>query len=330
MVECNLAKVDVEGSNPFSRSTRPRLASRARASPSPRVPRCRCCCLKQGRGHYSSAYAHLGGEHADLYDPCSPSAADRNEYPGGMSRSVLVATILALPLAAFAESPDRSAAKTSKKTDANAAAQLAATLGEPNGKPSRAPNLADVKQAKAELPTARTTETLRVADPRHLAASSTRDNQIEKIEKVDKIEAKGARSAYQPAPTGTGSPRGARMDRPHRARLAAFDPGQLRSGTAASAQTNEIARSWKSNLKWDMITIDSYATIKGRSEPDAQKLAQRNADNVRAYLVRQGVPADYLVAVGHADASAPSAKVELSVTTCDDVTIACRKPVAAK
>lgn len=238
-----------------------------------------------------------------------------------MRTRALVATILALPLFASAEPA---------KTDDKAAAQLAATFSEPKGRPSRAPNLGEMKQTKVELPPARTSEQLRVAEPRHLTAGAGSDNKIEKIEKSDRAEAKGSRSAYQPVPVDSNKPLGARMGRVRRAQLAAFDPRQLRSGTTASTQADEVARTWKSNLSWDVITVDSYASVKGRSEADMQKLAQRSADDVRTYLVRRGVPGDYVVAIGHASTTAPGAKVEISVSTCDDVTIACRKAPATK
>lgn len=235
-----------------------------------------------------------------------------------MRKGVLIATILALPLPASSEPV--------AKSDAKVATQLGATLGESEAKRSRALNLSEVKQSKAELPPARASENLRVADPRYLPSGPTSDNKIQNIEKV---EAKGARSAYQPVPMGADRVRGARLGKPRRVQLAAFDPAQLRAGTAATTQTDEIVRSWKSNLTWNTITIEGYATPKGHSEAEAQKLAQRSADQVRAYLVRRGVPAEYVVAVGHVEASAPGAKVELSVTTCDGATIACREPTAA-
>lgn len=237
-----------------------------------------------------------------------------------MRTRALVATILALPLIASADSA---------KTDDKAAAQLAATLSKPEGKSTRGPNLGEVKQTTAELPT-RTTENLRVAEPRHLAPGSTSGGKLEKLEKLEKLDAKTSRSAYQPAPVGSSKAVGARIGRLRRAQLATFDPRQLRAGTAAGTQADEVVRSWKSNLSWDVITVDGYTSLKGRDDAATQKLAQRSAEDVRAYLVRRGVPRDYVVAIGHAETTTPGAKVEISVSTCDDVTIACRKPAATK
>lgn len=236
-----------------------------------------------------------------------------------MSKSVVLVAILALPLTAYAQSAENPNAK--------AASQLAAALGSSDSKPSRKPNLSDVKQAKAETSADTATTNQR---GEHLAVAPTRDNSIEPIDKVNKVEAKGSRSAFQPVPDGADRMRGVRLGKPRRVQLATFDPSQLRAGTAATTQTDDIAKSWKSNLKWSAITVESYAMIKGRSEADMQKLAQRNAEHVRAYLMRRGIPGEYVLAIGHADASAASAKVELTVTTCDDVTIACRKPTPAK
>lgn len=242
-----------------------------------------------------------------------------------MNKRAFVVAIFALPLMASADTSERNSSKT--------AAQLAATLGESEGKPSRTPTLAVIQQHKSEPPAARSTNNQRVAKSQRLARSqrlAAEPTTNQEIEKLDKTEAKSSRSAYQPVGDGSKSVRSARVVRVRRAQVASFDPRALRNGTAATMQADEVARSWKSNLRWDVITVDSYATAKGRSETDAQKLAQRNADKVRAHLVRQGVPGEYVIAIGHGVASAPGAKVELSVTTCDDVSIACRKPAPAK
>lgn len=242
-----------------------------------------------------------------------------------MSKALLLVTILAVPSATYGDSAE--------KTNANTASQLAATLDSSKGNPSRKPKLDDVKPTAAKTPEARATGNRRVAEPPQLAPAPIRRNKIEPIANVNnvrKVEAKGARSAFQPVSNGANKMRGARVGRSRRVPLATFDPGQLRGGTKAGTQADDIARSWKSNLAWDAITIDSYATMKGRSEADTQKLALRDAERVRTYLVRRGIPSEYVLVVGHAEPNAPGANVEVSVVTCDDVTITCRKPATAK
>lgn len=147
-----------------------------------------------------------------------------------------------------------------------------------------------------------------------------------------KVETLGPRPAFQPAAV-TGAPKISRFGHPHRAQLASFDPAQLKLGTPAGKQVDELARSYKTNLKWDAFTIDAYAAaVPGRSEADTLKLAQKAADDARAYLVKHGVPAENVVAIGHASnpTGATAAKIDISVTTCDDVTIACRTAEPAK
>ena len=117
-------------------------------------------------------------------------------------------------------------------------------------------------------------------------------------------------------PTSDVNTRKVSVRHPHRTKLAAFEPGAARE----HAKLDDIARSWKSNTTWDAITIDSYVAPRAASD------AQRTADQVRSYLVQHGVPAGFVVVVGHAaDPSRPAASIEISVTTCDDVTIVCRK-----
>jgi outer membrane protein OmpA-like peptidoglycan-associated protein len=213
-------------------------------------------------------------------------------------KGALVAALVALPLTVRAEPATQSDAQ-----------QFASTLGG-DSTPARAPKLGEVTAAKPAARAARTTDAPRLADGQHVAAPPTIDSNL------PKVEALGPR----PVTAGTAVPaRMVRAGHPHRATLATFDPNQLRAGSAVGKHVDEVARTWKTNLKWDAITVDGYAAN--------VKLGQRNADEVRAYLVRHGVPADYVIAVGHGDTQA-SAKIDVSVATCDDVTIACRKPAA--
>jgi outer membrane protein OmpA-like peptidoglycan-associated protein len=274
-----------------------------------------------------------------------------------MSKRAVIAALLALPISAGAEPATRA--------DSDLAAQFATTLTASDGaanKPARAPQLANVTASKAELPGARAADAPKLADGQRVADAPTIGS------KFTKVESLGPRPAFQPAPTATGSAtRVGSVGHPHRAKLLSFEPGQLRAGSGIGAQVDDLVRSWKTNLKWDAITIDGYAAARGHSEAENVQLAQRSADDVRAYLVRHGVPAELVIAVGHTGAS-PSAKIasrdsrtasstaagsavaiasrdsrpasstaagstvaiDISVTTCDGVAISCRKPAPAK
>lgn len=220
-----------------------------------------------------------------------------------LSKVVVLAAIVA-PLAVRAD--------PAPQADANLGAQFATTLSG-DGTPARAPKLGEVTARKAPaLPAARAAAAPKLADGQYVAPPTIDSN-------LPKVEALGPRSV--PA---AGTPTHiVRPGHSHRATLATFELAQLRAGSAVGKQVDDVARSWKTNLKWDAITVEGSAAN--------VKLAQHNADEVRAYLVRHGVPGDYVVTVARAeDAPATAAKIQVSVATCDDVTIACRKPAPAK
>jgi hypothetical protein len=176
--------------------------------------------------------------------------------------------------------------------------------------------------AMLALPLAASAEPAKTDTTTQLAVASSRIAVPTESSKITNVEATNQRSTFQPTVAATRTRGG--VGHPHRATLVSFE-GQLRGGSTSAGQVDELAKTWKTNLTWDAITIDSYAA--GKSEADNTKAAQRNADDVRAYLVKHGVPADHVIAIGHSGDK--GAKVDLSVTTCDDVTIACRKPAAA-
>jgi len=125
----------------------------------------------------------------------------------------------------------------------------------------------------------------------------------------------GASPAYRPS-TGEATAKAANVGHPHHTTLARFKPGQA---CDHGGQVDGLARSWKTNLKWDAIVVDGYGAK-----------SQQGADQIRACLVHHGVPADYVVASGHAADETRGATIEVSVTTCDGVTIPCRAQPAPK
>jgi outer membrane protein OmpA-like peptidoglycan-associated protein len=236
-------------------------------------------------------------------------------------KGVLVAAILALPIGARAE--------PSTASDPDPATQFAnilTTSSDSANKPARAPKLTEVTAAKPTLPTGPTSDAPRLGEGQRVAAPPTLDNT------PSRVEPHSSRSAFHAAPVGAGgASRAASIGHPHRVKIVSFEPGVLRAGSGTGKQVDELVRSWKSNLKWHAITVDGYVTNAG-SDAEPAKAGQRAADEVRAYLVRRGIPPDLVTAIGHAagNPATPAAKIEITVTTCDDVTIACRRPATSK
>jgi len=233
--------------------------------------------------------------------------------------------MLAVPIGVHAE--------PAKRVEPDVAAQFANTLTtihDGDRKTPRAPKLVDVTAPKAELPGGRSDEP-KLGDGQHVAAP--RVGHLEST--FAGGEALGQKPAeYRPvrgsmSPTGVGAMTRPNVGHPHRAKLVSFEPDQLRGGSRISNQVDALVRSWKTAPKWDAITVDGYAAARGRSEAENLKLGQRNADEVRAYLVRHGVPGEFVIAVGHAS-GVTGAKIEISGATCDGVTLVCRGLGTAK
>jgi outer membrane protein OmpA-like peptidoglycan-associated protein len=222
-------------------------------------------------------------------------------------RAVLLAAIAALPVGAHAQ--------PTAQADHELATQLATTLAsssDADSKPARAPRLDKVTAPSADVPNGRASDAPKLGEGRHVAAAPTIDS------KLPKIEAQGSRSSAYQAGRG-GATRAASVGHPHRVKLVSCDPGQLN-------KVDEVVRAWNSDRKWDAITVDGYADARGRSAADTLKLAQRTAETIRAYLVRHGVPAEVVIATGHAadPVGAHATKIDITVTTCDGLAIACR------
>jgi outer membrane protein OmpA-like peptidoglycan-associated protein len=234
---------------------------------------------------------------------------------------VLVAAIVALPTSVHAE--PTAASDTDPATQF---ANILTTSNDGDKKPTRAPKLTGVSAVKATLPGDPPSDAPRLASGQQVAAPPTLDS------KAPKLEAHSSRSVFLAAPVGgAGASRAASVGHPHRVKFAAFEAAPLRASSSARKQIDELVRSWKNNLKWHAITIDGYAAASG-GDTEYSKAGQRDAEEVRAYLVRRGIPSDLVIAVGHAAGkpAAPTTKIEITVTTCDDVTIACRHAASSK
>lgn len=88
-----------------------------------------------------------------------------------------------------------------------------------------------------------------------------------------------------------------------------FAPGRVRVYSRSRAKVEALAHTWKQHTSWALITVHGYA---GGTDTD---LAQRRADKIRGYLIRYGVPAELVIAEGHASPSA-AATTELSIERC--------------
>lgn len=86
-----------------------------------------------------------------------------------------------------------------------------------------------------------------------------------------------------------------------------FAPGRVRVYSKSRAKVAALADEWKRHEDWSVITVHGFAR--------GESLAQRRADKIRGYLIRYGVPADFVVAVAH-DSS--SSTTDLSIERCMD------------
>ena len=222
-------------------------------------------------------------------------------------RPFLVTLLITLPIAAHAEP----AAKAKPDLAADFASALT-TSGDVDGKKPKAPKVTTAAPAKAEP----TTPANQADVPRLAPASPTTLAPTVAVVGYGKPQ----EDVRPPPPQdyrGDATAPKQRIRPNHRASVLTLDPSQL---TRVSNKVEDVARSWKTTLSWDVITIDSYSNVKGRSEIENVALAERSAEPVRASLIRYGVARDAVIVVGHAG---DALKVELSVMTCDQ----CRRPV---
>lgn len=221
------------------------------------------------------------------------------------SRWLLVTASLVLPLGAHAE--------PTKQIDRGVGVQFAkdlTTSEQADGTKARTPKLSGIAAPKVEPAGGRTAETPQLATT-HAVAPSPQIRLGSKSEASEQTP-----SHFRPAAPTT-EKRASSLRPQHRTKLAAFEV------TKSAGQVDDLARAWKRHPSWDAITIDGYAVSPG--------LGQRGADQVRAALAQHGVPAELVIAVGHIDETAGAATtVEVSVTTCDGVTIQCRQHAAEK
>jgi hypothetical protein len=106
----------------------------------------------------------------------------------------------------------------------------------------------------------------------------------------------------------------------------AFEPGRVRVYSKDREKLMALAAYWREHIEWATITVE------GDTGPSSDvALAQRRADKIGDYLIRYGVPAEYVVAVAHEhirdDAQrvrVAGGHVDLLVTRCDRTSDECR------
>ena len=93
-----------------------------------------------------------------------------------------------------------------------------------------------------------------------------------------------------------------------------FSPGSVRVYSKSREKIQAIARKWQQRSDWAVISVHGYSSASGRSEAQNVALGQRRADKIRAYFIRYGVPAEYVVAIGHgAEPGGTGVDVNLSI-----------------
>ena len=108
--------------------------------------------------------------------------------------------------------------------------------------------------------------------------------------------------------------------------LITFEPGRARVYSSGREKIEALARSWRAHAQWAMITVEGYAGPGGKVV-----LAEQRADRIRGYLVRYGVPAEYVVAIasdnirGGTAAKRPvGGRVDLAIALCASTPEDCR------
>jgi outer membrane protein OmpA-like peptidoglycan-associated protein len=108
--------------------------------------------------------------------------------------------------------------------------------------------------------------------------------------------------------------------------LIMFEPGSARVYSRSREKLMALAASWRDHARWMVITVEGHADASHNVA-----LAQQRADKIRGYLIRYGVAAEYVVAIGHDPVPgdtpvkhATGGRVDLTIAFCDPTSEACR------
>jgi outer membrane protein OmpA-like peptidoglycan-associated protein len=108
-----------------------------------------------------------------------------------------------------------------------------------------------------------------------------------------------------------------------------YAPGSNRVYSQSREKLQSLAASWRTHARWSTITVVGHA---GSGYHIA--LAQQRADRIREYLIRYGIAAEHVIAIGHDDAlgavpaAARTARVDIAVEVCDRAAKDCARQVA--
>lgn len=101
-------------------------------------------------------------------------------------------------------------------------------------------------------------------------------------------------------------------------RLIQFEPGRVRVYSAGRERIQALADQWKKHRSWKVITVEGHAP-RARRVTARGSLALRRAERIRGYLLRYGVPKEFVVARA-ADESGTTERsvgsVDLSIEVC--------------
>lgn len=96
-------------------------------------------------------------------------------------------------------------------------------------------------------------------------------------------------------------------------RVVDFEPGRVRVYSKSREKIQAIAETWKWRTSWSVITVHGYGAS---TQANDVALGQRRAEKIRDYFIRYGVPAEDVVAVGHADEPGEAATIGLTIDLC--------------
>jgi outer membrane protein OmpA-like peptidoglycan-associated protein len=117
----------------------------------------------------------------------------------------------------------------------------------------------------------------------------------------------------QPAPTPASKAK--------TATITGFQYGESYVRTKERAELMKLAKEWKASPSWTRITVEGHGYVEGNEEKSIT-LGELRAERVRKLLIKYGIDAKLVVAVGHSRAE-PGRYVELTIEEC--VTDGCHR-----
>ena len=99
------------------------------------------------------------------------------------------------------------------------------------------------------------------------------------------------------------------------AKVKSFDYGNLYVHTEEREELQRVANLWRQRRAWWTITVEGHGYVPNDEEASIE-LGEKRAMRVRDLLVKYGVDARFITAVGHSRAE-PGRYVDVSVDTCE-------------